>query len=309
MVGYKSTTTAKVRWGVTWEAHQSGSATLSFYWSYPSLSCIGSYLYISMWAPFFWLFMLRPKPFRYSHAAVVIGSQMIVSHGYYYDQDSFSAVWLADTWAMSLDPPYSWQKLHGAGKPGIFCLSFERTSFWQSPLTFNFSSCSSDALYVIICVTSCRCSPTPLYLLVLKFDLVATKTLPKTSFVACLAKILHSSNPRLSQSLFLSCKSQNDKNTLSSWLPKPITAIQSAIQLLCLWRWRNLKAEFLGPPSPGHQFEAALWTIWDECCCFWWRHVHVWRNRYGRRLLLRKRDSGYVSGGPSNSRVPWYKYI
>ncbi|KAK9820539.1 hypothetical protein WJX72_011414 [[Myrmecia] bisecta] len=49
---------------------------------------------------------------RYSHAAATYDKQMFISHGYYYDAATGEPKWLSDTWAMAMQPPYKWHKLH-----------------------------------------------------------------------------------------------------------------------------------------------------------------------------------------------------
>eukprot|EP00798_Chlamydomonas_sp_ICE-L_P017900 gene17900-24292_t len=49
---------------------------------------------------------------RYGHAAVSVGDDMIITHGYYYDRETSSATWLSDSWAMGLDPPHTWRQLN-----------------------------------------------------------------------------------------------------------------------------------------------------------------------------------------------------
>ena len=59
---------------------------------------------------------------RYSHSAVVVGGEMIVSHGYFFDHTGGGgATWIDDTWAYSLDSPSSspptkrWREIYTAG--------------------------------------------------------------------------------------------------------------------------------------------------------------------------------------------------
>lgn len=55
----------------------------------------------------------RPS-IRYSHAAVVVGDDMVTSHGYFYDRQKRSEpVWLSDLWVMDLKPRYRWSRLRG----------------------------------------------------------------------------------------------------------------------------------------------------------------------------------------------------
>ena len=48
---------------------------------------------------------------RYGHSAVSTPTALIITHGYYYDQQHSSAVWLSDTWSFSYSSQ-SWQLLH-----------------------------------------------------------------------------------------------------------------------------------------------------------------------------------------------------
>ena len=49
---------------------------------------------------------------RFSHAATVLNDQVVITHGYFYDNEARASQWLSDTWAMSTQIPFTWRKLH-----------------------------------------------------------------------------------------------------------------------------------------------------------------------------------------------------
>mmetsp|Transcript_42939 Transcript_42939/g.101953 ORF Transcript_42939/g.101953 Transcript_42939/m.101953 type:complete len:424 (+) Transcript_42939:141-1412(+) len=48
---------------------------------------------------------------RYNHGAVVVGDQMVISHGYFYNRENGRPEWLHDTWSLSLTGDRAWERL------------------------------------------------------------------------------------------------------------------------------------------------------------------------------------------------------
>ncbi|DBA83936.1 TPA: Kelch motif, variant 3 [Trebouxia sp. C0004] len=56
----------------------------------------------------------RTPPVRFSHAAVVLNDQVVITHGFFYDVEARASQWLSDAWSMSTQSPYTWHKLHNS---------------------------------------------------------------------------------------------------------------------------------------------------------------------------------------------------
>ncbi|KAA6426624.1 MAG: hypothetical protein FRX49_03734 [Trebouxia sp. A1-2] len=62
----------------------------------------------------------RTPPVRFSHAAVVLNDQVVITHGFFYDVEARASQWLSDTWSMSTQSPYTWHKLHRSDMDEVY---------------------------------------------------------------------------------------------------------------------------------------------------------------------------------------------